>query len=66
LSAGQLWQLPGGARALETDRSTRDRLSLLRIEDGGQWVRPATMVPRDLCTALPMKYHGGQVPRGDQ
>jgi hypothetical protein len=62
LSAGQLWGLPGGHRAIETDGSTRDRLNLLRLEPGNPGWRPATLVPANLCTPLPMKYHGGQTP----
>jgi hypothetical protein len=66
MSAGQLWALPGGYRAIETDRSTIDRLSLLRLEDGAPAFRTAVMVPRNLCSALPMRYHGGNVPADEK
>jgi hypothetical protein len=62
MSQGELWELPGGHRAIETDGSTPDTLRVMILPPGWPWFKPPQTVPRALCTRLPMRYHGGAAP----
>ena len=57
--AGDLWEIPGGHRAIEADGSTADTLRLMVMPPGWPWLKPAQSVARDLCRKLPMRYYGG-------
>ena len=57
---GHKWAIPGGHVAIETEGSTRDSLRLL-VLSGPAWLPPKD-IPRALCTPLPMRYYGGQLP----
>jgi len=56
MSNGDLWEIPGGHRAIEVDGSTPDRLAL-RIIQPGEWLQGRQIVARNLCTRLPMRYY---------
>lgn len=59
MSAGDLWQLPGGHRAIETEGSTPDVLRVMVIPPGWPWCKPVQEVARSLCVRVPMRYCGG-------
>ena len=59
MTAGTLWTLPGGHRALEVSGSTRDYLRVSVITPGWPFPKPPQDVPRALCERAPMRYHGG-------
>lgn len=49
---GDLWELPGGHRALEVSGSTRDTLRVAIIRPRWPFPSPAQEVPRNLCKRL--------------
>ena len=61
MSAGQLWGLPGGHRAIELDGSTRTVLRVAVIRPNWPFPNAPQEVARDLCERLPMRYHGASV-----
>lgn len=62
MSQGQLWEMPGGHRAIEVSGSTRQVLRLSVITPNWPFPKPPVEVARRLCKALPMKYYHGAVP----
>lgn len=66
MSAGDVWQVPGGKRALELSASTRSTLVLAVIEPTWPWPRPPVSLPREMCTRLPSRYLHGQVPTDEE
>lgn len=62
MSAGQLWEIPGGHRALEVENSTRDTLRLCVIVPDWPFPKPPIQVARSLCTKLPMRYNNPTPP----
>lgn len=63
MSTGDLWEIPGGHRAIEVEGSTHDVLRLAVIPPDWSWLKPPVDVARVLCTPLPMKYYKGATPR---
>lgn len=63
MSAGDLWSMPSGHRALEMNGSTNDVLRLSVIVPGWPWPKPPISVARILCERLPSRYLHGQVPK---
>jgi hypothetical protein len=63
MSAGDLWELPGGHRALEVDGSTRHTLRVCIIRSNWPFPLPSQDVARNLCTRLPSRYMQGSVPQ---
>lgn len=62
MSAGDVWEMPGGHRALEMDGSTRTVLRLAVIVPNWPFPKPPVEVARSLCKRLPSKYLSGAVP----
>jgi len=62
VTAGTLWELPGGHHALEIEGSTRDVLRVARIVPNWPFPAPAQEVARSLCKPLPSRYLHGAVP----
>lgn len=59
MSAGTLWTLPGGHRALEVDGSTRDVLRVAVLHPHWPYAGPPIEYARSLCERAPMRYYGG-------
>lgn len=64
MSAGTLWQLPDGRRAIELEGSQGGLLRVAPIVPAWQWLGAAEVAALRLCRPLPMRYHGGQLPSG--
>jgi hypothetical protein len=62
MSQGDKWEMPGGHQALEVSGTTRDVLMLSIIDPKWPFLKPPVEVARVLCTPLPMRYYGGQLP----
>lgn len=62
MSNGDLWEMPGGHRAIEVSGSTSTLLRLSVIDPSWPFPKPPIEVARVLCKRLPMKYYHGQVP----
>ena len=59
MTAGTLWTMPGGHKAIEVEGSTRTTLRLSVIAPGWPFPKPPVEVARCLCERAPMRYHGG-------
>lgn len=66
MSAGDVWQVPGGKRALELSASTRSILVLAVIEPDWPFPRPPISLPREMCTRLPSRYLHGAIPQDEE
>lgn len=66
MSAGDVWLIPGGHRALELSHSTRDVLVLSIMDPHWPFPKPPVSVPRDLCVKQPSRYHGRVMPEGEE
>lgn len=66
MSAGDVWQVPGGKRALELSSSSPRILVLSVIEEHWPFPRPPISLPREMCTRLPSRYLHGQVPTDEE
>ena len=56
MSAGDVWFIPGGHKALELDGSTRDVLRLAVIVPAWPFPKPPVEVVRSLCEKAPSRY----------
>ncbi len=65
MSAGNLYQLPGGQEAIEVEGSTRDLLRVMPIRPNWPFPVPTITVARKLCKLLPSRYLKGAVPPED-
>jgi hypothetical protein len=61
---GDRWKLPSGNEGIEV-AATRDTLQIAVIKPGWPFPAPPVTVVRSLCTKMPSRYLGGQVPQED-
>jgi len=66
MSAGDVWQVPGGKRALELSSSSPRILVLAIIDEHWPFPRPPVSLPREMCTRLPSRYLHGAVPEDEE
>ncbi len=62
MSAGDLWQLPDGRRALELDGSRGGLLRVAPVVEHWPFPAPAEVTARRFCTRLPSRYLHGATP----
>ena len=60
MSAGDLWQLPDGRKALELDGSSSHSLRVAPIKEHWPFPAPPERVARSKCVRLPSRYHQQQ------
>ena len=65
MSAGYLYELPGGQHGIEVEGSTRDVLRVMPIHPNWPFPLPPITVARKLCKLLPSRYLKGAVPPED-
>lgn len=56
MSAGDVWFVPSGRRAIELQGSTKAVLRLAVIDETWPFPRPAVEYARVLCTPAPSRY----------
>ncbi len=66
MSAGDVWQVPGGKRALELSSSSPRILVLAVIEPDWHFPRPPVSLPREMCQRLPSRYLHGAIPQDEE